>query len=126
MARLRLEADKREYNALLTTPTTHAYMSSKEEEEMTWREVKGQISVIFNILLSTLATAGAVWKVAGGWDVPERMAAAFASAIVVAVAEVVLFGSYVRRLEQAKVEEGKEREKKGVVRVLEVGLGAGK
>lgn len=88
---------------------------------MTWREVKAQISVIFNILLSTLATAAAVWMVAGGWDVPARMAAAFASAIVVAVAEVVLFGGYVRRLDAAKRADATARETKEVVGVWEVG-----
>jgi hypothetical protein len=107
MTRLRREAEEREYSRLTTGTEAEAY-----DEEMTWADVKRQLTVIFNVLLSTIATAAAVWKVAGGWDTPQRLGAAFAAALVVAVAEVALFGGYVRRLEEAATKEGEKKERK--------------
>ncbi|KAF8539802.1 endoplasmic reticulum-based factor for assembly of V-ATPase-domain-containing protein [Trichophaea hybrida] len=118
MARLRKQQEEAEYRALTSSAPVE-----EEEDEMTWKEVKSQISVIFNVLLSVFATAAAVWKVASGWDVPQRLAAAFVSALVVAVAEVVLFAGYMRRLEDARKRERREKEKKGIVGVWEVGKG---
>ncbi|CCX33922.1 endoplasmic reticulum-based factor for assembly of V-ATPase-domain-containing protein [Pyronema domesticum] len=116
MKRLRQEAEEREYRGL----TTEA--EEVVEEEMTWKEVKSQISVIFNVMLSVFATAAAVWKVAESWDAPERLAAAFASAILVGVAEVVLFMGYVRRLDQGKKVEGKKKDVASIKAVWEVGV----
>ena len=126
MARLRREQEEREYRALVAPAPTRGGDNDDDDggdddEEVTWREVRSQVSVIFNILLSTLASAAAVWKVAGGWDVPQRLAAAFASALVVAAAEAVLFGAYVRRLGQARRRDAAQRETKAVVGVWEIG-----
>lgn len=120
MARLRREQEEREYHALVAPAPTRTG-DDDDEEEATWKEVRSQVSVIFNILLSTLATAAAVWKVAAGWDVPQRLAAAFVSALVVAVAEAVLFGGYVRRLGQARRRDAAHNETKAVVGVWEIG-----
>ncbi|KAI5805871.1 endoplasmic reticulum-based factor for assembly of V-ATPase-domain-containing protein [Geopyxis carbonaria] len=122
MKRLRGEAEEREYRKLAMpveeTPTA-------ETEEMSWNEVKSQITVIFNVLLSTFATAAAVWKVASGLDVPERLATAFVSALVVLIAEVVLFMGYIRRLDGAKKVNGTEKNVDGgkaeVLRTWQVG-----
>lgn len=107
MVRLRREAEEREY---------HALTASSDEEEMTWAEVKSQVTTIFNVLLSTAATAGAVWKVAEGWRAPERLALAMITAIVVCVAEVVLFWGFVRRVDEGtvgkKVKKAKQRNEK--------------
>jgi hypothetical protein len=116
MKRLRQEVEEREYRGL----TTEA--EEVVEEEMTWKEVKSQISVMFNVMLSVFATAAAVWKVAGSWDVPERLAAAFGAAILVGVAEVVLFMGYVRRLDQGKKVEGKKKDVTSIKAVWEVGV----
>jgi hypothetical protein len=116
MARLRKQQEEAEYRALTSSAPVE-----EEEEDMTWKETKNQISVVFNIILSVFAASAAVWKVASGWGVPQRLAAAFVSGLVVAVAEVVLFVGYLRRLEEARKREGREKEKKGVVGVWEVG-----
>jgi hypothetical protein len=107
MSRLRREAEEREYARLTSGSEPDA-----QDEEMTWADVKRQVTAIFNVLLSTFATAAAVWKVAGAWDTPQRVGAAFAAALVVAVAEVALFGGYVRRLEEAARREGGKKETK--------------
>jgi energy-converting hydrogenase Eha subunit C len=116
--------EEHEYRRILSTKdegNIPPWKGVDEDEEMTWREVRSQVTVIFNILLSTLATSAAVWKVAGAWDTPARMAAAFASAIVVVIAEVVLFGGYVRRIDEARRRAEKDQERKKVVGVWEIG-----
>ncbi|KAI5814954.1 endoplasmic reticulum-based factor for assembly of V-ATPase-domain-containing protein [Pyronema omphalodes] len=116
MKRLRKEMEEREYRSLT------AEAEEVVEDEMTWKEVQSQIAVIFNVMLSVFATAAAVWKVAGGWDVPERLAVAFGAAILVGVAEVVLFMGYVRRLDQGKKVEGKKKDVTSIKAVWEVGV----
>ncbi|KAI5851893.1 endoplasmic reticulum-based factor for assembly of V-ATPase-domain-containing protein [Tricharina praecox] len=104
MARLRRDEEEREYTALLAAPQ-HAASTSILSEDEDWKLVKSQISMIFNVLLSVLATAAAVWKVAGAWDVAARLGVAFLAAIVVAVAEVVLLWGYLGRVEEAGEKE---------------------
>lgn len=122
MARLRAEAEEREYSTLTGKP----YQTSSEgvdEDEYTYNDLRSHLSIIANILLSVLATSAAVWKVASGWDVPERLALAFTSSLVVCVAEVVVFGGYLRRIDESRQAE-KERdqsEEKVVVNVWELG-----
>lgn len=122
MARLRAEAEEREYSTL----TGKIYQTSSEgveEDEYTYNDLKSHISIIVNILLSVLATSAAVWKVASGWGVPERLALAFASSLVVCVAEVVVFGGYLRRIDESRQAEKKrdQNEEKVVVNVWELG-----
>ena len=69
MARLRREQEEREYRALVAPAPTRGGDNDDDDggdddEEVTWREVRSQVSVIFNILLSTLASAAAV---VGDW-----------------------------------------------------------
>lgn len=120
MARLRLQAEAREYSALTGKSLAD---EADEEDEYTFQDLKSQLSVIANVLLSTIATSMAVWMAARGWDVPGRFALAFACSIVVCVAEVVVFGGYLRRIEDSKREEKARinREVKEVVNVWEVG-----
>lgn len=124
MARLRAEAEEREYSVLTGKP----YMASSEgegesEDEYTYNDLKSHLSIIANILLSVLATSAAVWKVASGWEVPERLALAFTSSLVVCVAEVVVFGGYLRRIDESRQAEKKrvQNEEKVVVNVWELG-----
>lgn len=122
MARLRAEAEEREYSTLTGKP----YQTNSEgvdEDEYTYNDLKSHLSIIVNILLSVLATSAAVWKVASGWDVPERLALAFTSSLVVCVAEVVVFGGYLRRIDESRQAEKKrdQNEEKVVVNVWELG-----
>lgn len=121
MARLRAEAEEREYSALIDKP--HLSSNEQDEDEYTYNDLKSHLSIIVNVLLSVLATSAAVWKVASGWDVPERLALAFTSSLVVCVAEVVVFGGYLRRIDESRQAEKKrdQNEEKVVVNVWEFG-----
>lgn len=122
MARLRAEAEEREYSVLTNKP--HLTSSEGEgEDEYTYQDLKSHLSIIANVLLSVLATSAAVWKVASGWDVAERLALAFTSSLVVCVAEVVVFGGYLRRIDESRQAEKKrsESEEKVVVNAWEFG-----
>lgn len=124
MARLRAEAEEREYSALTGKPhMTSGEGEGESEDEYTYNDLKSHISIIANILLSVLATSAAVWKVASGWEVPERLALAFTSSLVVCVAEVVVFGGYLRRIDESRQAEKKrvQNEEKVVVNVWELG-----
>lgn len=121
MTRLRAEAEEREYSALTNKP--HLSSGEEDEDEYTYNDLKSHLSIIANVLLSVLATSAAVWKVASGWDVPERLALAFTSSLVVCVAEVVVFGGYLRRIDESRQAEKKrdQNEEKVVVNVWEFG-----
>lgn len=125
MTRLRAEAEAREYSAL--TNKLHS-TSGEDEDEYTYQDLKSHLSIIANVLLSVVATSAAVWKVASSWDVPERLALAFVSSIVVCIAEVVVFSGYLRRIDESKKAEKKraEKEEKVVVNVWEFGPKKGK
>ena len=123
MSHLRAQAEAESYRTMLN-PTDHALTSLKEgEEEYTMKQLKSDLSLIVNVLFSILATGGAFWAVASSWAVPERFALAFVAAIVVGVAEVVVLGSYYRKIEEAKILERKKVERKEVLRTWEVGAG---
>lgn len=104
----------------------YAPQKGEEEEEMTWKEVKSQVTAIMNVLLTTVASAVAVWRVAGEtWEAGARLGLAMGAALVVLVAEVVLFWGFVRRMGEVKGLKGEagmggEGE---VVRRWEVGVG---
>lgn len=119
MARLRADAEAREY-ARMTGGDVDGQQEQEEENAFLMADLRTQMTVIVNVLLSTVATAVAVWMVAGGYDVPARLGAAFTTALVVCVAEVVLFGGYVRRIQEAREREAKKKEEKEVVGTWEI------
>lgn len=49
------------------------------------------------------------------WSVPQRLGLAFSSSTLVAVAEVVIYMGYLRRIEESKTKERKLVEKKEIV-----------
>jgi len=119
MARLRRQEEEQVYNALINK----SHDIYEGEDEYTFQDLKSQLSIIANVLLSTIATSVAVWMVASGWDVPQRFALAFASSIVVCIAEVVVFNGYLRKVDESrKLEKVKAKnEVKEVVNVWEIG-----
>ncbi|RPA99192.1 hypothetical protein L873DRAFT_1684444 [Choiromyces venosus 120613-1] len=119
MARLRRQEEERVYNTL----TNNSQDVYEGEDEYTFQDLKSQLSITANVLLSTIATSVAVWMVASGWDVPQRFALAFTCSIVVCIAEVVVFNGYLRKVDESrKLEKIKAKnEVKEVVNVWEIG-----
>ncbi|KAG7830466.1 hypothetical protein KL920_002104 [Ogataea angusta] len=82
------------------------------------KEVKHQVTTIVNVLISVVSVAYAVWYWTGSVnlfnDATRVLLALFAS-ILVLVAEVVVFGGYLRRVDEAKQRERKKKEVRKVV-----------
>ncbi|RPA87312.1 hypothetical protein BJ508DRAFT_410823 [Ascobolus immersus RN42] len=105
MDRLRREQEEKEYRRMLTGLVKPTDVGREYEDEYTVDDLKRHVQIIFNVLLSTFACAGAVWVVAGSWELHYRITAAMVTGIVVAVAEVVVLNGYLRRVGTAKKKE---------------------
>ena len=134
MARLRKEEEARSYERMMSpAPTTgtilqpYAAVASSgfaagtpipqndEDDEVTYAEVNRQVALIFNVLLSIVACSAALWMVASNWSVPRRLGLSMAGSIVVAVAEVVVYSGYLRRVQEAKAKAKKKVESKEII-----------
>jgi TMEM199 family protein len=147
MARLRREEEARAYDRMIKpAPTletstfsqrfptasaayafssTAAYesfnTSTTEEDDITYTDVNRQITLIFNVLVSIVCCAAAIWIAAKWWDTPARLALSMSGSLLVGVAEVAVYSGYIRRLGEAKGREGKVREVKEIVKTWVVG-----
>ncbi|KIM98181.1 hypothetical protein OIDMADRAFT_32079 [Oidiodendron maius Zn] len=138
MARLRREAEERSYHRM-TNPASpmetfaqrfplssaaHAFASSNQpmsssdldDDDITYADVNRQVTLIFNVLVSIVACAGAIWVVARWWETPARLALSLGGSLLVGVAEVVVYSGYIRRVSEAKKKEKDIKEVKEVVK----------
>jgi hypothetical protein len=133
MARLRAEEEARAYERMtnpnpLAKPESFSqrYPSSipfsvgadvrpSEEDEMSYEEVHRQIILIINVIVSIVACAVFVWIAARHWSVPKRLGLSMGSSGAVAIAEVVVYSGYVRKVAEAKRREKKKPEIKEIV-----------
>lgn len=95
--------------------------SDADDGDITYADVDRQLALIFNVLLSIVACAAAIWVAARWWSTPARLAVSFAGSLLVGVAEVVVYGGYIRRLSEARGKERALKEVKEVVRTWVVG-----
>ncbi|KAH5682977.1 hypothetical protein HBI88_108200 [Parastagonospora nodorum] len=132
MAGLRAAEEARTYEKMLHPPPTresftqrfpsapifasHSTPAESEEDELTYDEVHRQIILIINILISIVCVACFVWVAARHWSVGKRLGLSLASSLGVAVAEVAVYGGYVRKVKEAKAREKKKPEIKEIVR----------
>ena len=83
---------------------------------MTYADVNRQAMLIFNVLISVLATTAAIWNVGKWWNIHSRLGLSMAGGILVGIAEVVVYFGYIRRLEEAR---GKEKGVKELKEILQ-------
>jgi len=144
MARLHREEESRAYERMINPPPPHETFSQRfptasaayafsstaayetfnstiEEDDITYTDVNRQITLIFNILLSVVACAGAIWMVARWWNPPARLALSMCGSLLVGIAEVVVYSGYIRRLGEAKQKEGAVKEVKEIVKTWVIG-----
>jgi len=133
MARLRREEEARSYERMLNPPppvepfskrfqhSSHGHRlspnhsSSKEDDdEMTYQDIDRQLALIVNVLVTVVACSAAIWIAARHWDTPLRLALSMSGSLVLAVAEVVVYTGYIRRLKDAKLKEKNLVEKKTI------------
>ena len=135
MARLRREEEERSYERMINPPApmetfsqrfptasaAYAFSSSHdipttEDDEITYSDVNRQVTVIFNVVISILASAAAIWVAARWQSTPVRLALSMTGSIIVGIAEVVVYSGYIRRLGEAKGDAKKVVETKEVVK----------
>ncbi|KAK6523958.1 hypothetical protein TWF281_001915 [Arthrobotrys megalospora] len=117
MERLRHEQDEKSYASMLNT------REEKDSPHSIMKEISDQISVILNVLFSAVFTGLAIWYATANLTIykhrePLRIGASITVAIIVAVAEVVLFNSYLRKMDNAKSKAQLQPEVTSVIRPL--------
>lgn len=145
MARLRRDEEERTYHRM-TNPAppmetfaqrfplssaAHAFASSyqpldsskQDEDDVTYADVNRQVTLIFNVLVSIIACAGAIWVVARWWSTPARLAVSLGGSLLVGIAEVVVYTGYIRKVSESKKQERGLKEVKEVVNTWVVGAG---
>ena len=132
MARLREEEEQRQYDRMVNPPppmqtfgqrfpnSNYAQLfpeiSKKEEdEEVTLADVNRQVTLILNILISIVACAAAIWMATRYWPTPQRLGVSMSGSVLVGVAEVVVYGGYLRRVKEAKDKEKRKVERKEII-----------
>lgn len=91
--------------------------SDRDTIQSSAKEVSDQLSVIFNVFFSSAFTGLAVWYATSNLTTysrrePLRAGASILVAIIVAIAEVVLYNSYMRKMNDAKAREQSKTEVK--------------
>jgi len=95
---------------------SHPTPAEHDEDELTYDEVHRQIILIINILISIVCVACFIWVAARHWSVGKRLGLSLGGSLGVAVAEVAVYGGYVRKVKEAKAREKKKPEIKEIVR----------
>jgi hypothetical protein len=141
MARLRREEESRGYERMTHDPpgveafssryptasaahafsSTAAYIPATETDEMTYADIDRQMMLIFNVLVSVVACAAAIWMVGKWWSTPARLALSMSGSLLVGVAEVVVYTGYIRRLGEARGKEKNVKEVKKIINTWVVG-----
>lgn len=134
MQRLRKEEEQRQYERMLNPlppresfsqrfPTgvasfqpqlSHGRTDGLEVDEVTYQDINRQATLIINVLVTIIASSVTIWFAARYWSVPQRLALCFTGSIAIAIAEVVVYMGYIRRIKDAKGEETKKIERKEV------------
>lgn len=145
MARLRREEEARKYERMTNPPSPMETFSQKfpaasaarafasshqnisasdpDDDEVTYADVDRQMALIFNVLISIVACAAAIWIAAKWWSTPARLALSMSGSALVGVAEVVVYSGYLRRVGEAKGKEKQIKEVKEIVNTWVVGAG---
>ncbi len=134
MARLRREEESRAYERMLRphsppqAPAQRAYeaafevpLSNEEDDEVTYAEINRQLALIVNVLVSIVACSVTIWVAARHWSTPHRLGLSLSGAAIVAVAEVVVYNGYLRRVKEAKQREKKRPERKEISETWVIG-----
>lgn len=135
MARLRREAEEREYiqltkpaptgerfsrNLPASSPafafsSTEAYIEASPDDDITYDDVSRQLTLILNVVISIIACSAALWMVSKWWSTPARLALSMGGSIVVAVAEVGVYFGFIRKVKESVKEEKAVEEVKELV-----------
>lgn len=114
--KLQKKLDEEEYQELINRgkyKLDEDYISPSEFA----KEVKSQITTIVNILVSVLSVVYAIWYWTDNYQFNQayRVLLCLFFGILILVAEVVVFNSYIRKIDEAKIKERKKKEVKKII-----------
>jgi TMEM199 family protein len=133
MARLRKEEEAHAYERMLHPPPPRETFEQRfpmsqlpyiqtpridpadDVDDVSYEEVHRQIILIINVLISIVACSVFIWMAARHWSVPQRLGLSMSGSGLIAVAEVVIYSGYLRRIKEAKVKEKKKPEIKEII-----------
>ena len=134
MARLRREEEARAYERMTNPHAASESVAQRspkspyadlfpaatqavdDEDEITYADINRQMALILNILVSIVACSVAIWLASSHWSTPKRLGLSMSGSGIVAVAEVVVYAGYLRRVKEAKEKGKKEVETKEIIK----------
>lgn len=120
---LKLQQEENEYQEMIKRDGL-GYLKENTEEltpSQMSKQIREQITTIFNILLSVVSVVWAIWYWSSSSTriaTHNRIFLCLFFGVLVLVAEIVVYNSYLKKIEEAKITERKKREKKTVVQKL--------
>ncbi|OAR05727.1 hypothetical protein LLEC1_03455 [Akanthomyces lecanii] len=141
MAKLRRDEDARAYERMINPPipletfkdrfpdsarsfaavNRPANDADLGDDEITYNEVHRQVTLLINFMVSIAGVAATLWILGRWWSVPARLFLTMGGSILVAIAEVAVYGGYVWRMGEAKRKEDNRPERREVVQTWVVG-----
>ena len=125
MRRLREEEEARQYDRMINPPPPRDTFTQRfpqstapvndEPDDITYQDIDRQITLIINVLVSIIACGVFIWVAARYWSTPQRLALSMTGSGVIAIAEVVIYQGYIRRMKIAKTDEKKVVEAKEIL-----------
>ena len=117
---LKYQEQELEYQSMVKR--SKSVFSLQEDDELTPsqinKQIKEQVTTVFNVLVSVISVVVAIWYWTGSstnFTVHVRLLFCLFFGILVLVADVVVYNSYLKKLEEAKVKEKTKVEKKKVL-----------
>ena len=117
---LKYQEQELEYQSMVKR--SKSVFSLQEEDELTPsqinKQIKEQVTTVFNVLVSVISVVVAIWYWTGSstnFPIHVRLLLCLFFGILVLVADVVVYNSYLKKLEEAKVKEKTKVEKKKVL-----------
>ncbi|AJS44452.1 Vph2p [Saccharomyces cerevisiae YJM1311] len=117
---LKYQEQELEYQSMVKR--SKSVFSLQEEDELTPsqinKQIKEQVTTVFNVLVSFISVVVAIWYWTGSstnFPIHVRLLLCLFFGILVLVADVVVYNSYLKKLEEAKVKEKTKVEKKKVL-----------
>ncbi|PQK13556.1 hypothetical protein BB8028_0004g04870 [Beauveria bassiana] len=141
MAKLRRDEDARAYQRMINPPipletfkdrfpnSARSFAAANKptsdadigDDDVTYNEIHRQVMLLINFLVSIAGVAATLWILGRWWSLPARLLLTMGGSILVAIAEVAVYGGYVWRMGEAKRKEDIRPERKEVVQTWIVG-----
>lgn len=124
LQRLKLQQQETDYQQLIKKSGPPGATVADEDmvtPAQMHREVKEQVTTVFNILVSVVSVSFALWYWSGsssGMALHYRVLISLFFGILVLIAEVVVYNSYLQRVSDARAREKCKKERKKVVKKI--------